>query len=348
MKNQRIRLGGSRVVFPILFNSLIISTLFAILFSFPFFFFGCSDPESANVNHHQDSLSTGIQGEVKPLRVVATTGMIADLAKNIGGDQVEVKALMGVGVDPHLYKARAGDINRLSSANLILYNGLHLEAGMAGVLERLSDQHPQRVICVTDLVERSKLTAPPEFAGAYDPHVWFDVTLWMSVAESIRDALIQRRPSEERIFQQKAEQYLHRLTELDVYVKEKASLIPENRRVLVTAHDAFGYFGRAYGFEVKGLQGISTVAEAGTADVRQLAQFIAERRIPAIFVESSVPTQSIEAVQAAVKARGFEVKIGGELFSDAMGNPETDEGTYVGMVRHNIDTILQGLAGGSS
>ncbi|MDP6597324.1 MAG: zinc ABC transporter substrate-binding protein [Candidatus Poribacteria bacterium] len=348
MMNQKVNLDGGRVGFLILFNGLITSVLFAILFCVPFFFFGCSDPESTNVNHHQDTPLTGIQGEVKPLWVVATTGMIADLAKNIGGDQVEVKALMGVGVDPHLYKASAGDINRLSSADLILYNGLHLEAGMAGVLERLSDQHPQRVICVTDQVERSKLMAPPEFAGAYDPHVWFDVTLWMSVAASIRDALIQGRPSKEKIFQQKAEQYLRRLTELDVYVKEKAGLIPENRRVLVTAHDAFGYFGRAYGFEVKGLQGISTVSEAGTADVRQLAQFIAERRIPAIFVESSVPTQSIEAVQAAVKARGFEVKIGGELFSDAMGNPETDEGTYVGMVRHNIDTILHGLARGSS
>ena len=271
--------------------------------------------------------------------------MIADLAKNIGGEMVEVTSLMGTGVDPHLYKASAGDVNLISQADLILYNGLHLEAGMSGVLERLSDQKPNQVLAVTKNIDRSKLTAPPEFAGAYDPHVWFDVTLWTNVAETICSALVKLMPSAEERFQTQAKKYTRQLENLHIYVKGKATQIETSKRVLVTAHDAFGYFGRAYRFEVRGLQGISTATEAGTADVRNLAQFIADRKIPAIFVESSVPRQSIEAVQAAVQARGFEVQIGGELFSDAMGNPDTEAGTYIGMVRHNIDTIADGLIG---
>ena len=271
--------------------------------------------------------------------------MIADLAKNIGGEMVEVTSLMGTGVDPHLYKASAGDVTLVSQADLILYNGLHLEAGISGVLERLSDQKPNQVLAVTKNIDRLKLTAPPEFAGAYDPHVWFDVTLWTNVAETIRSALVKLMPSAEAHFQTRAKKYILQLEDLHIYVKEKATQIEASKRVLVTAHDAFGYFGQAYGFEVRGLQGISTATEAGTADVRNLAQFIADRKIPAIFVESSVPRQSIEAVQAAVQARKFEVQIGGELFSDAMGNPDTKEGTYIGMVQHNIATIFDGLTG---
>ncbi|MCS5641652.1 MAG: zinc ABC transporter substrate-binding protein [Dehalococcoidia bacterium] len=281
----------------------------------------------------------------RPIRVVTTIGMIADLAKNIGGEMVEVTSLMGTGVDPHLYKASAGDVTLVSQADLILYNGLHLEAGISGVLERLSDQKPNQVLAVTKNIDRLKLTAPPEFAGAYDPHVWFDVTLWTNVAETIRSALVKLMPSAEAHFQTRAKKYILQLEDLHIYVKEKATQIEASKRVLVTAHDAFGYFGQAYGFEVRGLQGISTATEAGTADVRNLAQFIADRKIPAIFVESSVPRQSIEAVQAAVQARKFEVQIGGELFSDAMGNPDTKEGTYIGMVQHNIDTIFDGLTG---
>ena len=214
---------------------------------------------------------------------------------------------------------------------------------MSGVLERLSDQKPNQVLAVTKNIDRSKLTAPPEFAGAYDPHVWFDVTLWTDVAETIHNALVLLMPSAEAHFQSLAKKYILQLEALHIYVQEKATQIEPSKRVLVTAHDAFGYFGQAYEFEVHGLQGISTATEAGTADVRKLAQFIADRKIPAIFVESSVPRQSIEAVQAAVQARGFEVQIGGELFSDAMGNPNTKEGTYIGMVQHNIDTISDGL-----
>jgi len=290
-------------------------------------------------------LTDNLEIQGRPIRVVTTIGMIADLPKNIGGEIVEVTSLMGTGVDPHLYKASAGDVTLVSQADLILYNGLHLEAGMSGVLERLSDQKPNQVLAVTKNIDRLKLTAPPEFAGAYDPHVWFDVTLWTNVAETIRSALVKLMPSAEAHFQTRAKKYILQLEDLHIYVKEKATQIEASKRVLVTAHDAFGYFGQAYGFEVRGLQGISTATEAGTADIRNLAQFIADRKIPAIFVESSVPRQSIEAVQAAVQARKFEVQIGGELFSDAMGNPDTKEGTYIGMVQHNIDTIFDGLTG---
>ena len=305
--------------------------------------FSCTDQQ--RVSPPAQKLTDNLEIRGRPIRVVTTIGMIADLAKNIGGEMVEVTSLMGTGVDPHLYKASAGDVTLVSQADLILYNGLHLEAGISGVLERLSDQKPNQVVAVTKNIDRLKLTAPPEFAGAYDPHVWFDVTLWTNVAETIRSALVKLMPSAEAHFQTRAEKYILQLEDLHIYVKEKATQIEASKRVLVTAHDAFGYFGQAYGFEVRGLQGISTATEAGTADVRNLAQFIADRKIPAIFVESSVPRQSIEAVQAAVQARKFEVQIGGELFSDAMGNPDTKEGTYIGMVQHNIDTIFDGLTG---
>jgi manganese/zinc/iron transport system substrate-binding protein len=275
------------------------------------------------------------------LNVVATTGMIGDLAINIGGDYVEVTSLMGSGVDPHLYKATAGDVRALEQADIIFYNGLHLEAGMSGVLERMSDQRP--TTAVTKSIDPSVLSAPPEFAGAYDPHVWFDVSLWKQAAEVVRDSLIELDPAHSSEYQVNASSYLEELDELDNYVREQIQRIPEERRVLVTAHDAFNYFGQAYGIEVAGLQGISTATEAGTADVQDLASLIVERQIPAIFIESSVPQRNIEAVQAAVEARGFDVRIGGELFSDAMGNPGTPEGTYPGMVRHNVDTIVSAL-----
>ena len=305
--------------------------------------FSCTDQQRVSPPAQKLTDNLEIQGRL--IRVVTTIGMIADLAKNIGGEMVEVTSLMGTGVDPHLYKASAGDVTLVSQADLILYNGLHLEAGISGVLERLSDQKPNQVLAVTKNIDRLKLTAPPEFAGAYDPHVWFDVTLWTNVAETIRSALVKLMPSAEAHFQTRAKKYILQLEDLHIYVKEKATQIEASKRVLVTAHDAFGYFGQAYGFEVRGLQGISPATEAGTADVRNLAQFIADRKIPAIFVESSVPRQSIEAVQAAVLARKFEVQIGGELFSDAMGNPDTKEGTYIGMIQHNIDTIFDGLTG---
>lgn len=280
------------------------------------------------------------------LQVVTTVGMIRDAVENIGGEHVSVVGLMGPGVDPHLYKAREGDVRRLFRADAIFYAGLHLEAKMAEVLEEMGSR--TRTVAVVAAVPEEHLLAPPEFQGAFDPHLWFDVALWASIIEPIRGTLAELDPGHADDYRRNAEAYRAELMALDEYVHRQAERVPRNRRVLITAHDAFNYFGRAYGFEVRGLQGISTASEAGTGDVQALADFIAERRIPAIFVESSIPQRNVEAVREAVRARGWEVRIGGELFSDAMGNPGTPDGSYVGMLRHNIDTIVGSLLGETS
>ena len=276
-----------------------------------------------------------------PVRAVTTTGMIADAAKEIGGERVSVTALMGPGIDPHVYKASEGDVELLVDADVVFYNGLHLEAKLADVLERLGE----RTVAVTDRVPRSRLLAPLAFAGQYDPHVWFDVDLWMLAVERVRDALAEIDPAGAALYRRNAARYLEELRELDVYVQRRAAELPAERRVVITAHDAFNYFGRAYGFEVRGLQGISTATEAGAADVQDLARFIAQREIRAIFVETSVSPRAVEAVRAAVRSRGFDVEIGEPLFSDAMGDPGTSAGRYPGMVKHNVDAIVDGLGG---
>ncbi len=280
----------------------------------------------------------------RPLRVVATIGQIADVVRNVGGDRVEVQGLMGPGVDPHLYRASESDITRLESADAVFWNGLHLEAGMSGVLERMGDLGVHS-IRVTDDIDRARLLAPPEFEGAYDPHIWFDLDLWSTAAESIRDALVAMDPEGAEAYRANAAAYIAQIAELDRYVKSRALEIEERVRVLVTAHDAFNYFANRYGLQVRGLQGISTESEASTADVQELARFISERGIPAVFIESSVPDQGVQAVIEAAAARGHTVTIGGEIFSDAMGEEGTEEGTYLGMIRHNIDTIVDTLAG---
>jgi manganese/zinc/iron transport system substrate-binding protein len=220
---------------------------------------------------------------------------------------------------------------------------LHLEAKLAEMLERLGER--VTTVAVTDGIDRNVLLKPAEFEGQYDPHVWFDVTLWMKAVERVRDTLIDMDPGSADLYRANAAAYLAQLEDLDGYIRAQAARVPEDQRVLVTAHDAFNYFGRAYGFEVRGLQGISTAAEAGASDVRGLADFLAQRKIRALFIESSVPVRNIEAVQAAVRSRGWDIGIGGELFSDAMGSAGTAEGTYIGMVRHNIDTIVKALLG---
>ena len=285
----------------------------------------------------------GSDASNQPIRAVATIGMITDIVQIVGGGRVDVTGLMGPGVDPHLYKASEGDVALLANAEIIFYNGLHLEAQLGEVLERM--QARTRTVAVTDGIDRSLLLNPPEFQGATDPHVWFDVTLWMKAVETVRDSLSEMDPEGADLYAQNAASYLAGLEELHQYVLSQAERVPADKRVLITAHDAFNYFGRAYGFEVRGLQGISTATEVSTADVQALAAFIVEREIPALFVESSVPQRTIEAVQAAVRAQGFQVRIGGQLFSDAMGDPGTPEGSYVGMVRHNIDTIVAALLG---
>ena len=306
----------------------------SLLLMFIFVYTGC-DPKQ------QPDASIGGK-----LRVVTTIGMITDIVKNVGGERVEVTGLMGPGVDPHLYKASAGDVHRLTSVQLIFYNGLHLESKMGDILAKMSGN--TKTVAVTDAVDRNLLLTPPEFEGQYDPHLWFDVTLWMKAVGKVRDTLSEFDSDNTLMYWSNAERYLAKLAELHEYVKAQSERVPSEQRILVTAHDAFNYFGKAYGFEVRGLQGISTATEAGIADVQELATFIAEKRIPAIFVESSVSPRSLKAVQAAVNSKGFNVEIGGQLYSDAMGNDGTPEGTYIGMVRHNIDTIVTALIGGTS
>ena len=277
------------------------------------------------------------------LFIVTTIGQIADVARIVGGDHVRVTGLMGPGTDPHLYKASARDVARLRAADVVFYNGLFLEAQMEEVLEQLGEL--QTVMAVSAGIDPAGLLPSANYADEYDPHIWFDVALWMQTVERVRDTLMAADPAHAADYEANAAAYLVELEALHAYVAAQAATIPAEQRVLVTAHDAFSYFGRAYGFEVLGLQGISTASEAGTADVQRLADTIATRRIPAVFVESSVPVRNIEAVQAAVRARDFDVVIGGRLFSDAMGDTGTPEGTYAGMVRYNIDTIVSSLRG---
>ena len=290
--------------------------------------------------------SGGATGDLaeRGVQVVATTSMVADLAREVGGDRVEVDGLMGPGVDPHLYRPRESDVARLVGADLVLYNGLELEGKMGEVLEQVEGRG---IIAepVAEVIDPDLLLAPAEFKGNPDPHVWMDVSLWRRVAGSVADALSALDPTHAETYAANASAYQARLDTLDAWVKEQVQRVPPDQRVLVTAHDAFNYFGRAYGFEVRGLQGISTATEAGTADVRDLAAFVAERRIPALFVETSVSQRSIQAVLQAVRARGSDVRIGGSLFSDALGDVGTPEGTYEGMIRHNVSTIVSGLVG---
>lgn len=292
------------------------------------------------VLHDQQADSKADFGSRK-IRVITTTGMIADAVRNVGGEKVEVRALMGPGVDPHLYKASEGDVIRMADADIIFYNGLHLEGKMSEVFEQM--QRRVKTAAISNGISRDSLLSPPAFQGNYDPHIWFDVGLWMEGVKNISKNLVALDTASADIYLRNTAAYLQILSELDAYVHQQAMRVLVEKRVLITAHDAFNYFGRAYGFEVRGLQGISTAAEAGTADIQNLAQFIVEGKIPAVFVESSVPPRYIEALQAAVQARGFKVKIGGSLYSDAMGSAGTPEGSYPGMVRYNIDTIVNAL-----
>ncbi|PKO19620.1 manganese transporter [candidate division BRC1 bacterium HGW-BRC1-1] len=280
------------------------------------------------------------------LNVVATTGMIADAANAVGGDFVKVTGLMRPGVDPHMYKPSEGDVRRLAEANVVMYNGLHLEARLGDVLERMGDRI--KTVAVGDAIPADRLIEPPDGGQAHDPHIWFDVDLWGLVVGRVQETLMEAIPEHADEIRAQGEAYRAKLAELDQYTREKIATIPREKRVLISAHDAFFYFSRAYDIEVRGLQGINTAAEAGARDVDDLAAFIAGQRIPAIFVETSVPKRNIEAVIEAVRARGHEIHIGGELFSDSMGAVGTTEGTYLGMVRHNVDTITQALAGGTA
>ena len=277
-----------------------------------------------------------------PLKAVTTTGMIADLARQVGGDRVVVEQLMGPGVDPHVYKPTSTDAAKLSGADVIFYNGLMLEGRMGDLFTRLA-RGGKKVFAVADRVPQDRLLEPPEFEGHYDPHLWFDVGLWAETVPALVAGFSEADPAGKADYERNGAALASRLAALDAWCKETAGKVPAGRRVLVTSHDAYNYFGRAYGFKVVGLQGVSTVSEAALADMASLADFIKAQKVPAIFVESSVNPAAIRRVAEDAGAR-----VGGEIFSDAMGGPgekrgEFDVGTYDGMVRYNMTTITEAL-----
>lgn len=277
----------------------------------------------------------------KPIKIVCTTNILGDLVEVLAADQSTVVSLMGAGVDPHLYKATQGDLMELNSADVIIYNGLHLEGKMTEIFEKLSNR--KNIIVATAGVDQSKLINNSDFKGAYDPHLWFDVELWIEVIDYIAYQLSTIDGLNQELINQNKEAYIKQLQLLNEEVKSKISSIDKSQRVLITAHDAFAYFGRAYEIEVRGLQGISTLSEYGLKDVSELVDFIVERKIKAVFVESSVSDRSLKAVVQGCRSKGHDVVIGGTLYSDALGEKGSNAGTYIEMVRHNVNTIVENL-----
>ena len=271
--------------------------------------------------------------------ILATTGMVADMVQHIVGDSATVEVLMRPGVDPHLYKASQGDLRKIIDADYLFYNGLHLEGKLTGIFDK--QQRVKPVFPVGDglsnLIRLNKNT--------YDPHIWFDVQLWKAATANATSELSRLDTANAKYYQANAACYQAQLDSLDQWIRVQINTIPPSKRVLITAHDAFSYFGRAYGVEVKGLQGISTLSEFGLRDVSNLVTYITTRAIPAVFVESSVSDKSLKAVLAGVLERGGHVRIGGNLYADAMGQEGTPEGTYIGMVKHNVQTIVEALRG---
>lgn len=280
--------------------------------------------------------------ESDTLNVVTTTTMITDLLKNVGGDMINLQGLMGAGVDPHLYKASAGDVTKLANADVIFYNGLHLEGKLVEVFEKMESPAITQV-ALGEKLDKKGLIGSDYFASNYDPHVWFNIQYFKVFVGEVVSTLSRKLPQHEAAFKANGDFYLAQLTDLDAEIKATIETLPKEKRILVTAHDAFNYFGQQYDFNVVGLQGLSTATEAGVQDVQRLSQFIIDNEVKAIFVESSVPKRTIEALQAAVRSKDHEVTIGGSLYSDALGDAGTVEGTYIGMFRYNVNTIVTAL-----
>lgn len=276
------------------------------------------------------------------LNVVTTTSMITDLVKNIGGEHINVQGLMGSGVDPHLYKASEGDVTKLVNADIIFYNGLHLEGKLVEVFEKMGSR-TKTPIALADNLDTATLIGSDYFASNYDPHVWFNIDYFKEFAEKVTAVLVEKDLANATYYEKNKTHYLSKLDVLQSRIKTTIATLPEEKRILVTAHDAFNYFGKNYGFEVVGLQGLSTATEAGVQDVQNLAAFIIDKKVKAVFVESSVPKRTIEALEAAVQSKGHNVIIGGTLYSDALGNAGTIEGTYIGMFEYNVNTIVNAL-----
>lgn len=296
-----------------------------VVLSLSFLLFGCS---------------AETEGEKEGI-VVATTGQIADAIKEISGDHLQVSALMGPGVDPHLYKATQSDLSKLDKAEVIFYNGLHLEGQMLDIFEQMAKV--KTVLAVGETLDEKQLLASDTDAMLHDPHIWFDVELWKGVVKAISTQLQEEYPEFKADFQTNEAAYLKKLDDLQSYAEKRVNEIPQQQRILVTAHDAFNYFGRSQGFEVRGLQGLSTDSEYGVKDVQEMVDFLVENKIKALFIESSVSDKAMKAVIEGAKEKGHDIVIGGELFSDAMGAEGTTEGTYIGMYQHNIDTIVDAL-----
>lgn len=277
-------------------------------------------------------------------RIVGTVGMVTDIVQQVAGDRATVEGLMGSGVDPHLYKPTRTDIRKLMKADVIFYNGLLLEGKMTDALIRAATAG-KKVYAVTELLDEKYLLEPKELEGLYDPHVWMDPSAWAKAVEAVRDKLIAYDPKGEKTYKANAAAAIERIHKLDAYAERVLTSVPKEQRVLVTAHDAFNYFGRRYGYEVVGIQGISTESEAGVQDIEKLVDLLVKRKIGAVFVESTVSQRNIKALIEGAKARGHKVVIGGELFSDAMGNPGTYTGTYLGMIDHNASTVAKALGG---
>ena len=294
-------------------------------------------------NESENNVKTSNEPHSDRIQIVTTISQIGEPIEVIGGDRVDVESLMGPGVDPHLYKATQGDINTLQNADIILYNGLHLEGNMGEVFANMSAN--KTIVSLGESLDKEKFLMDEE--GAIDPHIWFDVDLWKEALDVAVEELKQFSPEDADYFEENKQTYFSKLDELKKEAVEKISSIPEEQRVLVTAHDAFGYFGRMNDIEVIGLQGLSTEDEVGLSDIGSTVQLLIEKKVPAVFIESSINQSSIRAVIDGASKEGLEVTLGGELFSDAMGAKGTEEGTYLGMYHHNVNTIYKALKGGS-
>ncbi|MFD0964532.1 metal ABC transporter solute-binding protein, Zn/Mn family [Pseudofulvibacter geojedonensis] len=276
------------------------------------------------------------------LKVVATTSQVTNLLNEVAGDLIELEGLMGAGIDPHLYKASEGDVTKFFNADVIFYNGLHLEGKLDDVFNNMRKQG-KKTIAIANAVEKSKLISSADFSSSYDPHFWFAIANWIKATNYVVEQLSILDAKNAEAYKHNGQEYIAKLKVLQKDLLLQANELVKEKRVLVTAHDAFAYFGDAFDFEVVSLQGLSTATEAGVQDVQKIAQVIIDKNVKAIFIESSVPVRTVEALQAAVKSKGHEVKIGGTLFSDALGNPDTKEGTYTGMYRYNMNTIVNAL-----
>ena len=290
---------------------------------------------------HSETAETTAAEATGPITVVTTTGMIADLARRLGGEHVEVVSLMGEGVDPHLYQPNRDDVIRMMDADLILYNGLMLEGNLDDALK--ASAPTTAVVAIAESIPENRLRYPEYADGHPDPHVWLDPALWALCSDPVAEQLAEMRPLQAESIRANQAAFVEECRTLSALCRDSIAGIPPERRLLITSHDAFQYFGEATGLEVRGIQGISTESEAGLTDIEGLVELIVTRRIPAVFIESSVPPRSIEALVEGARARGMDVRIGGELFGDSMGTPGTEEGTWPGMIRQNVATVTTAL-----